>query len=155
MDNFVSFKDILDLSQVEAVANKLGPTEEGIWRFYCRKYSKLFHTPLHLVHEMDATMVLREVIEDRLDGEDEMENIDKYLDTIYMVEDPDYETQRDQAEDDFLQLAQEEEAERVRLGKPIHPALKGESTLIPDPAPKTTLPKSGGINLQWLEKEEQ
>jgi len=156
--SYVSYKDLLDLCQVEAIAAKLAPDELAIHRYYCRQYSKLFHTPLHVAQSLDPALVIRAVIEDRLDGEDEMDEIEKYLDVVYMVEDPEYVTQRQQQEEDYLAQAQEEEAERVRLGKPIHPALKGESTLVPDAPPKTNLPKSGGINmaaLKHLESEEQ
>lgn len=151
----VSFKDLFDLCQVEAIASKLAPDELSIYRYYCRQYSKLFHTPLHVVQTMDPILVITEVIEDRLDPKDEFENVEQWLDVVYAAEDPAYESQRKQEEESYLAEAEEEEAERVRIGKPIHPSLKGETTLVPE---KPTIPKSGGINMaamRHLEKESQ
>lgn len=151
---FLALSDLIELCQLEAIADKLRPSEESVFRHYCRFYSKTFHTPLEDVFKLDPIKVLQAALDERLGQEDEDEEIERYLDIIYAAEDPEYESQRAQEEDDYVLQAAEEEEERIRLGKPIHSALKGEHNPLDPPVP-TTMPKSGGINLAYLEKEEQ
>lgn len=142
----LTFKDLLDSAMASAIADRLAPTEESNYVYWCRQYSKTFHTPLTEVLKLNPVHVVKMVYEDMMDSDSQMEeNVDKYLETIYGIEDPEYETLKDKDEEEYLALAEEEEAERLRLGKPIHKALKDETSL-PD-----SLPKSGGINLSYLE----
>jgi len=84
--------------------------------------------------------------------------LEKILDHIYTMEDPNYAREKVRELDDFVKRAEREEAERIRLGKPIHKALKQEPSLKNTPEkeeseePKQT---SGGINLAYLAKEEE
>jgi hypothetical protein len=149
----VDFQDIVDFCQAQALANKLEPTEDSVWRSLCRSYSKNFNTPLHLVLEMSPEYVITHVYEERYSDINEEEQLDKLLDMIYSLADPEYEKQQREETVEFMAQAEAEEAERIRLGKPIHPALKKEHSLkdLPEEEPK---PTSGSINLSYLEKEE-
>ena len=151
----LEFKDLLDFCQAEAIANKLQPTEASVYRALCRSYSKMFHTPLREVLDMDAEHVILNVYEEQLESADEekYEHLEKMIDTIYQIEDPNYERTKSEAFEEDIAMYEREEAERIRLGKPIHPSLakKGEPTLVPEPE----LPKHGSIDLSYLEKLDQ
>ena len=92
----IDFKDLLDTCQAEAIANKLSPTESSIWRSLARSYSKLFSTPLHLVLNMDSEHVILNVYEYQLKDldEDKIENLEHLMETIYTIEDPDYDAKK-------------------------------------------------------------
>lgn len=154
MSESISFKDILDTAQSEAIADKLQPTERSIYEYFCRQYATNFSTPLSVVFGMDAVEVIRQVLSHRMDSEDEDEQLEKYLDTIYGIEDPEYEKIKEQELADFIENAREDDEERRRLGKPIHPAMAKEGGLpTPPEPPKSKFPKSGGIDLSYLEKD--
>lgn len=148
MTDTVSFKDIMDLCNAQALADKLEPNQLSIYRYFCRQYSKLFSTELEKVFFLDPTKVVLAVYENKLDGEDTEEEVERYLDTIYGLEDPEYESKKEDELQEFIRQAEEEEAERLRLGKPIHPALKEETTIVKPPEG----PKSGFIDLSHLEE---
>jgi hypothetical protein len=154
----VSLTDVTEFCQALAIANKFSPDEEAVWRSVCRKYSSKFSTPLHEVLEMDPEYVFTHYYEDQLEDLDAEEHIDKLLDIIYGLEDPEYEKTKKEEFDTFLEQAEAEEQERVKLGKPIHPALRGETSLKntvkkqEDVVPES--PKQGFIDLSYLEKEE-
>lgn len=160
----MEFKDLLDYCQAQAIANTLENTELSVWRSLCRSYSKKFATPLHLC--LDGTIPMEEILlavfEDQLDDFDEEKDLENMLDTIYSMEDPTYEKQKKHELAEFIEKAEKEEEERLAAGRPIHRALKGEAgeasisseeTLPKKEKPKE-LPKSGGINLSYLENEE-
>lgn len=151
----MEFKELLDYYKMEAINNTLVNTEVSVWRTLCRNYSKKFSTPLHLC--LDGTIPPEDILlaefEDQLEGFDEEKDLEAMLDQIYMIEDPEYEQQKQDELKEFMEKAEREEVERIRLGKPIHKALKNEPTLAETSIPKE-LPKSGGINLSYLAKEE-
>lgn len=153
----MGIKELIDYCQAEAVASKLHPTEESLWRLFCREYSKTFHTPLHLVLEMPPEEVLLHVYEERMDSdawdEDTDEGLQRILDLISMLEDPEYVSVQAKELEDFIEEAERLENERIEQGKPIHPGLRYESET-KRPEPPLNAPKSGGINLSYLEKEE-
>lgn len=160
----LSFKELADFCQAEALANKLHPTDDAVYRSFCRSYSQLFHTPLHIVESLEPAKVILAVYEDQLSDIDPEDQIEKILDLIYSIEDPEYAQQKQDELKQFIRDAEEEEEERLETGKPIHRALADEnevSTMIPKSTPKKgtptlnkKLPQSGGINLSYLEKEE-
>lgn len=146
MSNLLGLQELIDACQAMALAHKFEPDELSVYRSYCRKYSKSFHTPLHLVLKMDPEHVILNVYEDKLSEVDVEENAESLLDMIYSLADPEYEKQQKEEIDRFAEMAEEEERQRIAKGKPIHPALKEEAELFPK-----SLPKSGGINLSYLE----
>lgn len=156
----LEFKDLLDFCQAEAIANKLSPTEASVYRAICRSYSKMFHTPLKKVIEMDAEHVILNVYEEQLEAVDEekYEHLEKMLDTIYQIEDPNYERTKSEAFEDDIRMYEREEEERIRLGKPVHPSLakKDKKTVLENEKdPPENLPKGGSIDLSYLEKLDQ
>lgn len=152
----MEFKELLDYCKAQAIANTLEGNELTVWRSICRSYSQKFHTPLHLVYDMDPEEVMLAEFEDQLDGFKE-EDVESILEEIYMLDDPDYESSKRTELKNFIEMAEEEEAERLRLGKPIHKAMK-EETSIPETLPekpkksKENKPSGGSINLAYLEK---
>lgn len=151
----IEFKDLLDYCQAEAIANKLSPTEASVYRAICRSYSKMFHTPLIEVLAMDAEHVILEVYEEQLDAvdDDKYENLEKMMDTILGIEDPEYERiKNDRLEEDIAKYEAEEE-ERIRLNKPIHPSL-GKPGPLDAPTALPEAPKSGKVDLSHLDDED-
>lgn len=147
----MKLKDITEYCQSVALASKFSPSDESVWRYFARSYSKKFFTPLHLVMEMPPEEVILHVYEDQMDDVDMDENIDKLADMLYSLEDPNYESSKEEELDEFIEEAEKEEKNRVKLNKPIHPAMKKDQEVTLD----SSLPKSGGIDLSYLEKEEQ
>lgn len=149
----MSFKEISEYCQAQALLNKLSPDEIAIWRYFARSYSKKFNTPLHLVMEMAPEEVMLHHYEEQMDDLEVEDHIDQLLDMIYSLEDPDYEQEKSNDFDTFIENAELEEQERLKKGKPIHPALRNESSLSPPEQPKG--PSGGSINLSYLAKEEE
>lgn len=158
----IDFKDLLEYCQAEAIASRVSPTEDSVWRNLCRQYSKKFHTPLSLVLEMDPEHVILNVYEDQAE-EMELEDYQKLehvLDIIKGIEDPNYEAAKAAEQDEFDRQAELEEEERIKSGKAVHPALqrKLNEKLAADKAkaegkePEPEKPKQGFIDLSYLSK---
>lgn len=153
----LDFGDFLDYCRAEALASKFEPTEDSIFRSLCREYSKKFHTPLHVVYTLDPVDVIVNIYEDQL-GDidlDDLESLESLLDVLYSLADPNYTAEKKKEFDDFAKQAELEEEERLALGKPIHPALKDENSLSRLGNEENKKPTSGGIDLSYLENEEQ
>lgn len=152
----LDFKDLMDFCQAEALSNAIEPSLEFIWRHFCRDYSIKFSTPLHEVLKMDAVHVLTNVYEQQLSDDHRSleERLPGYMDRIYALEDPDYADKQSEELKEFIEDAIVEEEERIKTGRPIHKALKNETSLSNLEPVKPTLPASGGIDLSYLEREE-
>lgn len=157
----IEFKDLADYCQALALANKLHPTDEAIYRSFCRQYSRSFHTPLHQVLDLDPIVVMTAIYEDQLEEISLDDNMEQIMDLIYQLEDPEYAQQKRDELKQFIKDSEEEEEERIEMGKPIHRALADENEVslkkdtseVP-PTPNKKLPQGGGINLSYLEREE-
>jgi hypothetical protein len=157
----IEYSEILSWAHAQAILNTLESSEVAVHRQICREYSKKFHTPLHLVLQMDPHDVILAYYEDLLENfdKDEPKHMEYILDTIYTLEDPNYSTEKGNELQEFIDKAEQEEEERVAAGRPIHKAMKKQVTLKhdsekPDPAlPKR--PTGGSINLSYLSKEEE
>lgn len=155
----MDFSELVEHCQAEALANKISPTNESLWRHFCRSYSKKFHTPLHIVEELEPLAVLQAVYEDGMSDFDVEDNIEDVMDQLYSLQDPNYEKQKNNDLKDFMKRALIEEEQRLASGKPIHKAMKQEVSLPKGTSENTKsddkkLPQSGGINLAYLEKED-
>lgn len=156
------FKALADYCQAQALSDKLRPGDEAVWRQFCRKYSRIFHTPLHVVELLDPAKVILAIYEDQLEEVDVDENMEAILDLIYSLEDPDYFKEKRDDLKQFIKDAEKEEEIRQEIGKPIHRLLAEEDSVslkksTPEKAPaplNKNLPQGGGINLAYLEKEE-
>lgn len=156
--NSIKLQDIIDFARAQAIADALHPTEESNWRGICRAYSRTYHTPLHLVYEMPPEEVALAFFENQMDDMDVDKELESLLDTIYAIEDPEYAAQKKAELDDFIEQAEEEERERLKKGKPIHPALRKENEVslknAPETLPEPDLPTGGSIDLSYLEDDE-
>lgn len=155
------FSELLDYCQSEAIANKLSATDESIWRQYCRKYSMLFSTPLDQVLKLEPMDVMLNVFEHQLEDVDIEDNLEKLMEMISSLQDPEYAKQKRDEFRQFIKESEKEEELRQKEGRPIHKALLDEEKMSTKkrllentPLPNKKLPHSGGINLSYLEKEE-
>lgn len=153
------FADLLNYCKAQAILNTLEATEESVWRSMCREYSRAFYTPLHLVLQMDMEEVMLAVFENQLAEYDSDKDLEALLDKIYVLENPAYEKQKQEELEEFIDKAEMEEQERLKSGKPIHPTLRGETTLKNTPEngepPKENKPTGGSVNLAYLAREEE
>ena len=153
----MEFKDLLDNAKAEAIANTLVGTEVSVWRQICRSYSEKFATPLHMC--LDGTISPEDIMlayyESQLDEFEEDRDLENILDQIYLMEDPEYTEEKRKEVEDFVEKTRREEAERIRLGKPIHKSMKVTPKKTPEKPIPANFPKSGGINLSYLAEEEE
>ena len=156
----MDLRDIYDSAKAQAILNTLESNEISVWRSICRHYSSKFSTPLHLC--LDGTIspeeILLAVLEDQLGGFDEEKDLENILDQIYSMLDPDYEHGKDNEVKDFIKQAEEQEKERLRLGKPIHKSMRSEPSLdqVDKLSKKNTseksLPSSGSVDFSHLQE---
>lgn len=134
----------MEMAETQAVEAKINPTEETLWRSVERQYSKLFHTPLHLVCTLDPLYVLTSLYENKLEGlsvKDD-EEFNQILDSLYRLQDPNYDSEREKEEEEYNKRAVLEEEER--LAKIAAKKAKKTGT---KPAIDS---KHGGVNLSYL-----
>lgn len=144
--------ELIALCKAEAWAGKLDPTEEDYYLQICREYSKKFHTPLHLViKDLDPAFVIKSYYEEEFAEADAEEHLEKIMDILYTMKDPEYETFKKNEEAEFDKKAVEEERKRIAEGRPIHKAMKNEPTL----APPKDLPKGGMVDLSYMGQNEE
>lgn len=156
----IEFKDILDVCQAEAIASKVSPTEESIYRDMCRSYSKMFNTPLPLVLDMDPEHVILNVYEERLASLDETkyESLEKMLDTVLTIEDPNYERVKEDKLSKDIEKYEKEEEERVASGRAIHPSLKNRTPVVKkddEELEEYTKPTSGSVDFSGMKESEE
>lgn len=149
----IDFKDLLEYCQAEAIASKMAPTEDSHWRSICRTYSELFHTPLYMVLEMDPEHVILNVYEKQAEDMDteDYNKLEHIMDTLRIIEDPEYEASRNKEQEEFDRRAEEEEAERIKAGRPVYQAKNKMPSLAPD---EKKMPTGGSINLDYLSKQD-
>lgn len=142
----MSFPLLLEYCQSVALAEKFNRTEDGIYRSICQTYSKTFHTPLHLVFELDPVEVLTAYFTEWLDNRnlDEEEDVEELHELILGLIDPSYLDNKEDELNKYMKILAKEEKAKAKTKS------KAKGT-----APKVELPKSGGINLSYLEKEEK
>lgn len=157
----MTFSELLEYCQVEALASKMSPTDESVWRGLCRKYSKMFHTPLAQVEQLEMAHVVLSVYEEQFGELDVEENLEDIMDMLYSLQDPNYDKEKRDNLKDFMKRALREEEERIAKGKPIHRAMAKENEVSLKKTPEVPptpviekIPPSGGINLAYLASEE-
>lgn len=112
-------QDLIDVCRIESISTKIQPTMASLYRGFCREYSKVFHTPLHLVFNLDPELVLTNLFEDKIADSPLDKNVDMWLKTIKLVEDPNYEEVMEKDLDNFVERALEEEKERLKSGTSV------------------------------------
>ena len=141
--------DLLELTQAKAILSKIRPNESSVWRGIMREYSKTFHVPLTEVPKLDPEEVLLNLYENQMDSLDldEDKDFNRLMEKLYLLDDPEYDAQRDRDEEAANLLILEEENQKI-----AEKALKKKSKEV-----KKELPLSGGLNLAYLadnQKEE-
>lgn len=156
----IEFREFLEYCQIEAIANKVNPTDVSMYREMCRRYSKMFHTPLHLVETLDPEHVLLNIYEEQLEDTD-LENFQKLehlLDIIRGIEDPEYNAAQSKEQAEVDKKAELEEEERIKSGRAVHPTLQkalNEKTLLKKVKEEIKeKPTRGFINLDYLSKHD-
>jgi hypothetical protein len=146
----IHLNDVVEFCKAQALAYKLYPSEEADWRWFCREYSKTFHTPLHQVLEMEPEHVILCVFEDMFDSKrlKDKKHFDQIVDELRRLEDPNYDATKANEMDDWVAGVEEWDDAREEVGLPI--PIKGVKS-----AQEKELPKEGGINLAYLSKEEE
>lgn len=148
----LSLSDLIDLCRAEALASKLYPTEESEYRWFCREYSKTFHTMLHVVEkDLDPEYVISRVLENGLDSYRlrKYEDFEKVVEQLRRLEDPNYDATKAREFDDFASGIEQWESQRVAEQKPI-PTKQNQ---VKEEPPKDP-PKQGFIDLSYLEDSE-
>lgn len=144
----LTFKDIVDTFQAEAIANHLSPTEESVLRSIYRSYAYKFNTPLHEVYKLEFDFIAINLYESQLENVDALENLEEITDMIRGIEDPEYQKNKEEALQEDISIYEEMEEARVMNKKPIW---RKSQPVVPVEEPPKELPKSGGINLSYLE----
>lgn len=156
-NNRVSLQDLIDCCQSGAIANKLLSNEETVYRKICRDYSTKYHTPLHIVMSLDPEHVILTVFEGQLDeiDVDDPEALENMVETLNIIDDPNYESSKESELQRFIDDAEKEEEDRLDSGKPIHKAIARETsiknTLPEKPIQKNDKKAGGYLNLSYLE----
>lgn len=148
----VTFADLIETFKASAICTALVPTEDSLYRNFCRRYSIAFHTPLHLVQKLEPEFVILNVFEHEMDSMNVDENLEDLLEMIYQIEDPSYDSKAEEDLSEFAALAQIEEDERIKHGRKI-----GYKMPIEKPHPKEELPEppaQGSVNLAYLQDNE-
>lgn len=147
----ISFQELVDSCQAQAISNKLNPTELSIWRKLCRYYSKKFHTSLNLVENLDPEHIILNVYEDMLEpvNHKDIKNLDKLLESIYLIEDPEYLEKKKDAFEQYVEQAEMEEKERQKNKKSKKSLSENEESK------DENIPTQGFVDLSYLQNEEE
>lgn len=152
----IEFKDLVEYCQAEAIASRMTPTEDSVYRAICREYSEMFHTPLPQVLELDPEHVILNVYEKQAESMDieDYQKLERILDTLRSIEDPNYEATKNKEQEEFDRQAELEEEERIKAGRPVYQAKK-KTLPKNDETPEKKLPTGGSINLEYLSKADR
>lgn len=151
------FGDLINYCRLVAFENVLNPSEDSIYRGLCRAYSQKFSVPLPQVYLLDPEHVMTEVYESELDEVDLEKHADSILEEIYSLEDPEYYKEKESELQSFIEMAEEEEEERLKAGRPIHKNIKKallETTLPPERI-EPPRPTKGKVDFSHLSKDEE
>lgn len=155
----MTLDELLDCAYAEALSNKLAPSPEASWRNICRRYSKAFSTPLHVVYSLPHEDVALAVFESNLEDLDPDEHLEKLLDLIYELGDPSYAKQKEEELAEFIADAAQQEKERLKANKPIHPSLAKDGATQKlgskvERASEASLPTGGKVDLSYFEDDD-
>lgn len=109
------FNDLFLKIQAEAMASTVEPTPDSVYRKICRFYSKEFHTPLHLVHELPFRTVLLNLLEDRYQSQDQDD--EKFIVQVQKIIDPSFEEEMEEDLQDWIEQIEEEERQKRQSSK--------------------------------------
>lgn len=137
------FDELIVYCRAKAIADALHPTQESLYRRICRAYSRFFYVPLPSVLLLDPEHVLLAYFENQLDGIDLEENIGNLLDQICTMENPDYEKEKEEGLDDFVDKVEKKEEERMSK----------KNTLLTKQKPDEEKELGGSVDFSNLDEE--
>jgi hypothetical protein len=152
----MNYYDLLEHAELLAINAAISPTAESIYRMKCRAYSQQFHTPLHLVYELDQAIVLQALYEDKYHPSVVEEELEELLEKLRKIEDPSYTRLSDAEVEDLVDAVINHENKR-KGNKPKKKTSektlleKNTSEIVDLPTP----PKSGGMSFGDLEKSDE
>lgn len=147
----INFYDLFELAQIKAIAVALEPSLESRWRIRCRSYSEMFHTPLHMVMDLDPMFVLQALAESKYPPSIVEGELEELLDLLNKAKDPTYSRLTAQETEDLVDAVMNKELSRISKKKvPTQETIQSE--IIAD-TKKNTL-KKGGISFTDLESLE-
>jgi hypothetical protein len=152
----IFLNEIIESCKAEAIAGRLAPNEVNEWRYYCREYSKTFHTPLHVVLTMPPEQVILPFFEEQLGKKNlsEPDQFEAIVEEIRRLQDPNYDENKEKSEDDYVKGIEAWEAERVRKGAPIpRPNKKKKKVEAEEPEPVPETRKQGFVDLSRFAHE--
>ena len=143
---------LLELSQIKAIGNAIDPTLESIWQLKCREYSKTFHTPLHVVLDLDPELVLDSLYAEKYGLGIEDSEIEDLLEILYKIKDPTYSKISREEMEAMVDMVINKETARLKKQKVVETSLPGDKPIEINPVKPQV--KSGGMNFADLEKQE-
>ena len=147
----MNFYDLLECIQLKTILTALEPDSESLWRAKCRDYSQKFHTPLHLVFDLDPEFVLLNLYEEDNTTKKINSNLDDVLDRLYRIQDPTYAPMLDEEVEELVDAVLMREMKRKGEIKPD----KSEKSVLAKPTLEKIAPiTSGGLKFDDLNKLE-
>lgn len=149
----LDFYVLLELAELRAIHAALSPDANFAYRARCRQYSTLFHTPLHVVYDLDPLFVFQSLQEEKYTYRETHDDLEGILELLYRIRDPQYVTVSQQDTEDLVDAVLNKEIERAARKKtPIQETYSS----LPEqkPAPKAK-PKSGSMSFGDLEKADE
>lgn len=138
------FYEVMQIAEVKAIHSALDPTMASIWRRKCRDYSLTFHTPLHMVYQLDPEFVLQNLYEMEYTVNGVSEDLESILEYLYKAKDPTYQP---------INPAETEELVDAALNNLIKKGLGKKPKQVEKK--EVSLPKSGGLSFTDLAKAEE
>ena len=137
---------LFELAQIKAINSAIEPTLDSIWRMKCRQYSTTYHTPLHVVKELDPITVLEALYEDRYPPSIVEEELAELVDILNKIKDPTFERMSAEETENLVDAVLNRELARAAKNKA--PTPQNIKAAVEEDQAK---PKSGGLDFSQLE----
>lgn len=146
------FYSIFELAELRAINAALRPSAESMYRARCRQYSIMFHTPLHVVQELDPLFVIQSLQEEKYTYREVHDDLEGVLELLYKIKDPSYTTMSKEETENLVDAVLNKELERASKKKSVMEETYAKPVeKKPKPQPK---PKSGSMSFGDLERSE-
>lgn len=146
------FYSILELAEIRAINAALMPSAESMYRARCRQYSIMFHTPLHVVQELDPLFIIQSLQEEKYTYREVHDDLEGVLELLYRMKDPSYTSMSKEETENLVDAVLNKELERASKKKsPMQETYAKPVEQKPEPKIK---PKSGSMSFGDLERTE-
>jgi hypothetical protein len=157
----IYLREIVEFCKADALAYRLMPSEVSDYRYFCREYSKMFHTPLHIVFTLPPENVILAYFEEEFEKKNLSidDDFDSVVEEVRRIEDPEYDATQEKEFSEFVEGIELFEEGRLARGDGIpNPRKKKvnappEATL--DDEPNPDLPKQGSIDMSRFNQDEE